>query len=99
MEEEGGQPINGLLYEKYDDNYIKYYAFYKNGIMNGILAEFHKSGNLKSYCVMEKGTIDGEKTEWYENGIIKSKKNCKFGLVLNSLEWDVEGNVIREKRI
>lgn len=96
--EDGGKPIDGIVYEKYANGQVQYYAYYKNGIANGVSVEFYASGCLKSKCIMDRGTIDGEKIVWYENGKIKSRKNCKYGLVLESSEWDEGGNLIKEKK-
>ena len=93
--EDGGKPIDGIIYEKNEDGHVGYY---KNGIPNGESVEFYESGRLRSKCIMDRGTIDGEKVVWYENGKIKSKENCKYGLVLESSKWDEEGNLINGKK-
>ena len=96
--EDGGEPIDGIIYEKDEEDHVIYYAYYKNGIPNGIKVEFYESGRLRSKCIMDRGTIDGQKIVWYENGKIKSKENCKYGLVLPSSKWDEDGNLINEKK-
>ena len=96
--EEGGHPINGLLYEKYDNGNIIYYKYYKDGIPNGQRVEFYKDGKVKSFCIMDGGTIDGEHIIWYENGTIKLRENCKYGLVLSMEEYDESGKMVREKK-
>ncbi|MBN1056053.1 hypothetical protein DVW05_11940 [Clostridium botulinum] len=96
--EDGGKPIDGIIYEKNEDGHVGYYKNYKNGIPNGESVEFYASGRLRSKCIMNRGTIDGEKIAWYENGKIKSKKNCKYGLVIECYEWDEEGNLINKKK-
>ena len=95
--EDGGKPISGIIYEKNEDGHVGYYTYYKNGIPNGESVEFYPSGCLRSKCIMDRGTINGEKIEWYENGKIKSRKNCKYGLVIESYEWDEDGNLINKK--
>lgn len=72
--EDGGTPVEGILYERYDNGKICYYCFYHDGILDGQRVRFYETGKIKSCCVMDKGTIDGEHIEWYENGnIIKEK--------------------------
>ncbi len=94
----GGVPVDGILYEKYPSGSLNYYAYYKDGIPNGECVRFYESGKIKSYDIMDAGKIDGKHTEWYENGRIKLEEYCKYGLVLWLKEYDLQGNVIREKK-
>ena len=96
--EEGGIPLEGILYERYSNGLLNYYSFYSNGIANGQRVRFFESGKVKSHCIMDTGTIDGEYIEWYENGNIKLKKDCKYGLVLKMQEFDESGNLLKEKK-
>lgn len=96
--EDGGLPVEGILYEKYPSGSLNYYSYYRDGIPHGEKVEFYECGKVKSYCVMDTGTVDGEKTEWYENGTIKIKESCKYGLVLKMQEFDSDGNLINEKK-
>lgn len=96
--EDGGIPLEGILYEKYSNGLLNYYSYYSNGIPNGQRVRFYESGKLKSYCIMDTGTIDGEHIEWYENGNIKLNEFCKYGFVLRMQEFDADGNLIREKK-
>ena len=95
--EDGGHPVNGIVFEKYQNGNLVYYCYYKDGIKNGPRVEFYESSNVKSYCIMDEGTVDGEYTEWFENGNIRLKENCKYGLVKNMIKFDIHGNVIEEK--
>lgn len=97
MQDEG-KPIEGVVYERYENGHVQYYAYYKNGIANGISIEFYESGSLKSKCIMDRGTVNGEKIIWFEDGKIKSRKNCKYGLIIEDYEWDEDGNLINEKK-
>ena len=94
---DGGIPIEGILYERYNNGNLCYYSFYHDGIPHGQRVRFYETGKVKSCCVMDNGTIDGEHIEWYENGNVKLKEYCKYGLVLKMQEFDEEGNVIKEK--
>jgi len=96
--DEGGIPVEGILYERYDNGNIIYYEFCKEGISNGPCVYFYENGNIKSYCVMDGGTIDGEHIVFYENGAMKLIENCKYGLVLTMQEFDENGRVINEKK-
>jgi len=95
---DGGIPVGGILYERYDNGNLCYYCFYQDGIPHGQRVRFYETGKVKSCCVMDKGTIDGEHIEWYENGNVKLKEYCKYGLVLKLQEFDDKGNVIKEKK-
>lgn len=94
----GGEPITGLVYERYPSGKLNYYAFYRDGIPNGKRVRFYENGNVKSVCVMDTGTIDGEFTEWYEDGKVKREEYCKYGLVLREKVFDENGNIISEKK-
>ena len=94
---DGGIPVEGILYERYNNGNLCYYCFYHDGIPHGQFVEFYETGKVKSCCVMDCGTIDGEHIKWYENGNIKLKEYCKYGLVLKMQEFYEEGNVIDEK--
>ena len=96
--EDGGRPIEGILYERYPNGLLNYYSFYSDGVPNGQSVSFFESGKVKSHCIMDTGTIDGEYIEWYENGNIKLKKDCKYGLVLKMQEFDEAGNLVKEKK-
>lgn len=96
--EEGGQPITGLIYEKYSNENINYYCFYKNGIPDGEYVTFYESGKIKSYCIMEQGSILGEHIVLYENGRAKLQEQCKYGIVISSKEFNEEGVIVKEKK-
>lgn len=96
--EEGGVPVEGILYERYPGGSLNYYCFYRDGIPSGEQVRFYESGKIMSHCFMDTGTIDGEYIEWYENGKIKLKEVCKYGLVLQMQEFDESGNIIKEKK-
>lgn len=95
--ENGGNPINGIVYELYPNNAINYYVYYSDGVPNGERVSFYDDGKVKNYCIMNMGTIDGENIEWYDNGIVKKREYCKYGLVLWKKEMDKYGNLINEK--
>lgn len=95
--EDGGEPVEGILYEKYPNGKLNYYSYYKNGIPNGERVYFYESGKIKSHCVMDAGTIDGEHIVWFENGEVRKKEFCKYGMILWMREFDETGNLIREK--
>lgn len=96
--EEGGTPIEGILYEKYPNGSLNYYCYYRNGIPHGQKVRYYESGKVKSFCIMDTGTVDGEDIEFYESGDIKKKKYYQYGLVLKMQEFDEAGNLINEKK-
>ena len=94
---EGGVPVEGILYERYPNGNLIYYAYYHKGVPHGQRVHFYPSGKIKSYCIMDEGTIDGEYIEWYENGNVKCTKNSKYGLMIQMKEYDIQGNIVEEK--
>lgn len=95
--EEGGEPVNGLVYEKYKNGHIAYYSYYENGISNGEFVEFYESTKIKKFRIMKKGTVCGESIEWFESGSVKSREYCKYGIVVSYEEWDENGNLVDKK--
>lgn len=96
--EDGGIPVNGILYERYPNGKLRYYAYYENGIPNGEQVDFYSTGEVKSYCVMDTGTIKGEHIEWYQNGKVKLKENSRYGFIFDKKEYDIDGNLLFEKK-
>ncbi|WCF10751.1 hypothetical protein NDS46_13270 [Paenibacillus thiaminolyticus] len=95
--EEGGQPITGIVYEKFENGNLEYYTYYKNGIMNGISVHFYESGKIKSVSNMYRGTTHGKTVCWHENGNVMSVADSKYGFDLTYKEWDESGKLIKEK--
>lgn len=44
--DEGGIPVEGILYERYDNGNIIYYEFCKEGISNGPCVYFYENGRV-----------------------------------------------------
>lgn len=95
--EEGGHPINGLVYEIFANGMVNYYCYYENGIQNGEYANFYKTGKVKRYCSMKSGQISGNNTTWYESGKIKLIEFCKYGIVI-SFEKYKENKVLIDSK-
>lgn len=94
---EGGEPVTGIVYEKYDNGNINYYCYYENGIKNGEYVEFYDSKKIKKFRIMRKGQICGESIEWFEIGSVKAKEYCKYGIVISSEKWDEKGVLVYKK--
>jgi antitoxin component YwqK of YwqJK toxin-antitoxin module len=95
--EEGGEPINGLVYEKYSNGHINYYCYHENGISNGEFVDFYESTKIKKHRIMRKGQIWGESIEWFENGSVRCIEHCKYGIVISYEKWDENGNLVDKK--
>ncbi len=63
--------FTGLIYEIYDNDNLRSYAFYKDGLKDGVEVKFYPSGKIHYYSIFCKGIITGIFYEWYENGLIK----------------------------
>lgn len=93
----GGEPVTGLVYEKYKNGCLAYYCYYENGISNGEYVEFYESGKIKKFREMLKGTIHGECMEWYVDGSVKSKEYFKYGISVYMEEWDESGDLFNKR--
>lgn len=87
--------FTGLIYEIYDNDNLRSYAFYKDGLKDGVEVKFYPSGKIHYYSVFCKGIITGVFYEWYENGMIKKyidrrrKQNRR-------IEADEQGNITKQ---
>ncbi|GAB6085909.1 toxin-antitoxin system YwqK family antitoxin [Alkaliphilus crotonatoxidans] len=95
--EEGGNPITGLVFERYINGNINYYSYYKNGIQDGECVNFYETGEPKRYCIMRRGQILGKNIVWYKNGNIKLIEYSKYGIVCSYEKFDEQGNMIDRK--
>lgn len=96
--EDGGHPITGVVYEKDKAGNILYYAFYDNGVQNGDYVSFYESGEIKEMYVMRNGAKWGESVLLYENGEPKHIEECQYGIVLSYKDFDMEGQLVKEKK-
>lgn len=96
-EDEGGSPFNGLAYELYENGDLAYYSYYKDGFLEGDFVRFHHNGNVKSLDYMIKGQTRGLRVMWYDSGEKKYDGEYNFGICLRYTEWDMQGNVTRQK--
>lgn len=96
--QDGGYPLTGLVYEKNKKGNIIYYAFYEDGVQNGDCVSFYESGKIKEMSRMKAGCKWGESVVLHENGNIKRIEECQYGIILKYKDFDVEGNVIKEKK-
>lgn len=96
--EDGGHPITGVVYERDKAGNILYYAFYDNGVQNGDYVSFYESGEIKEMYVMRNGAKWGESVLLYENGEPKHIEECQYGIVLSYKDFDMEGQLVKEKK-
>lgn len=86
---ESEEAVNGIIYDKYDNGYVKWEAEYERGRLNGFSRYYHENGNLKCEYNSIDGSIIDEKvitydadgkelmTEFYEKGeIINCTGDC-----------------------
>ncbi|MCR8844068.1 hypothetical protein NQ117_10260 [Paenibacillus sp. SC116] len=95
--DEGGIPISGILYERYKNGSLAYYAYYKNGMSDGDNVNYYESGKVTSFQQMSNGVISGKKITWFENGNIKSKEEYKYGFCVTYRQWSEAGELVTEK--
>lgn len=96
-EEDGGKPINGLVYALHKNGNPSHYAYYKNGLADGDDVDFFPNGKLKEYSSMVKGMAIGNCIEWYPNGQIKKEYVYSYGVPMTYTEYDECGNVTSKK--
>lgn len=96
-EEDGGNPINGLVYALYKNGSLSHYAYYIDGLAEGDDIDFYPDGKLKEYASMVKGMALGNCIEWYPNGQIKRECVYSYGVPMTYTEYDENGNVTLKK--
>ncbi|RRJ61883.1 hypothetical protein EHV15_01985 [Paenibacillus oralis] len=95
--EDGGKPITGLVYEKYNNGNLAHYCYYVNGIPEGDYATFYESGKLEGFKRMSKGAIIGKSFSWFEDGSIRVIAESLYGFKITYKEWNEKGELIKEK--
>lgn len=90
-------PITGILYEMHSNGNLNYYSYYVNGFPDGETVYFYEDGSLKSYESLLNSVSHGKTVCWYENGSVKSKSTSKYGITTSLLEWDENGNLVKEE--
>ncbi len=95
-EEEGGKPINGLVYEKFENGKLDCYCTYIKGIKEGVLVQFYENGDVKKYTEMCGGSSNGICVEWYENNKVKIYERRVYGVLDTYTKWDEQGNILEQ---
>tara|TARA_B100000959_G_C14501411_1_gene427359 strand:- start:39 stop:431 length:393 start_codon:yes stop_codon:yes gene_type:complete len=74
---------NGLKWMEYS---------YKNGKRDGKWTEWHENGQKKREETYKNGKRDGKWTGWYENGQKDLERTYKDGGLIETTNWDEDGN-------
>ncbi len=89
-------PYNGIGYSKYENNEMKSYCYYKDGLGDGESVEFYPIGKVKAWNNFRMGT--GECKEWYENEMLMSMGKFKDKICLEYRIWDEKGGLVELKK-
>tara|TARA_R110001606_G_scaffold382021_2_gene543548 strand:- start:841 stop:1275 length:435 start_codon:yes stop_codon:yes gene_type:complete len=73
------KPLNGIIYEAYENGQLMYERNYKDGKEDVLLRGWYEDGQLKYECNVKDGKKDGLERWWHENGQLEYEYNYKDG--------------------
>lgn len=88
-----GIPFTGQAVGCFPDDTLSYETTFINGLHDGIQKRWYPSGKLEAVYHFLKGGGHGTNQEWYESGKIRKEEIIEFGVKIQRIEWDEQGNV------
>ncbi|ALJ03682.1 hypothetical protein APS56_00305 [Pseudalgibacter alginicilyticus] len=67
----------GNIIKLYDNNKIRFYATYTDGVLDGEIKEYYENGQLKCEGFYNYGSRDGKFKYYYPSGVLKAIVNYK----------------------
>jgi len=95
--EDSGNPVTGLVYERYNNGNLAHYCYYVDGVPEGDYVTYYEDGKIEGFKRMRKGTIVGKSISWFKNGEIRSTSESLYGFKIAYKEWNEKGELIEEK--
>lgn len=94
-----GVPFTGVAHETLLDGSLISESTYKGGMMHGRCREWLPSGQLIHDSSWKYHARHGPCRQWYPNGGKKQYEYFKRGVLIRSLQWDEQGQLIRDFRL
>ena len=85
--------LDGLETWWHENGQKKKEGTYKDGEKDGKWTGWHENGQKSAEGTFKDGEPDGLWTRWYENGQKSGEGTFKDGKLIESTEWDEDGNV------
>ncbi|WP_239384287.1 toxin-antitoxin system YwqK family antitoxin [Delftia tsuruhatensis] len=90
-----GVPFNGVGFDNFaDGSVIEYETEYKNGFPHGMKKKWYKNGELAYSISYFNGLKHGEENHWYPSGQSKLFAVYEYGVKVNSILWNENGEVV-----
>ncbi|PKQ89417.1 hypothetical protein CXK86_20435 [Paenibacillus sp. BGI2013] len=90
--EVGGNPITGLVYEKYSNGNLALYCYCLDGVPDGDYVTYYEDGKIEGFKRMHKGKIAGKSISWFMNGEIRSTSESLYGFKITYKNGMKQGN-------
>lgn len=87
----------GVYQDYYDTGILKSVKSYKKGQLNGISREYYEVGTLKHAIEYKDDDINGIFNTYYTDGSLWINEIYKDGVLIQRIEYDEEGKVIRKE--
>jgi hypothetical protein len=92
-----GDPLTGVVKQRYDNGQMKSERHFQNGIQHGLNRSWYENGQLKYETNRISGCLDGDVTSWWDNGALKLEATFDDGKQVGiSRMWNDEGKLLHE---
>jgi antitoxin component YwqK of YwqJK toxin-antitoxin module len=94
-----GAPFTGTAFETSPSGHVVCEVSFVSGLQEGAAKEFFPSGRVE----LEENYLNGAKlgvcSKWYEDGRKRAREVFEYSILVESEEWDEQGNRIGQYRI
>ena len=85
------KPFTGLAKHYRDDGSLESEVSYEDGVQEGVYRDWNTQGKLVEEGYIHLGTFHGKVSKWFDNGQLKSVEIYKFGICVETTEWNEQG--------
>lgn len=85
------EPVNGIVYDLFEDGKTKYQITYLNGKKHGVFKKWYANEQLESEVNYVYGKWNGYSKRWYENGQLENKVLWKNDDLIEGYAWYEDG--------
>jgi antitoxin component YwqK of YwqJK toxin-antitoxin module len=86
------EPYTGRVFDLWENGNKKLEGSYRKGIKDRKWTYWNENGQKEYEITYKDGELNGLYTQWYENGQKEKEGTFKDGELIESTEWDKDGN-------
>ena len=87
------EPVNGIVYDLFQDGKYKYQFSYLNGKLNGASKVWYSNEQIRMEETYKNNKPDGISKTWHDNGQLECLTKYNLGNVMENKCWDNEGKM------